>query len=164
MSDLNEEFVTCYKTIDLAEASVVRSYLESNGIRCFLPDEHLTGLAWHLTGAVGGVRVQVMKHQLDDANEALENYSPVGDDSSDENEEEIEPAIPDNFAKRAFNTSIIGMFFLPFLHPYAVYLALRAVRNWEKLTTGERTKVMFSLIFSSLNSAAAIVLIYQRYK
>ena len=106
-----------------------------------------------ITGAIGGVRVQVMRSQLDEAKKALASYSPVGNETFEKNEEEIDPVVSDAFANRAFKTSIIGMLLWPFLYPYAVYLSFRALKNWKYLTTGERRKALFALIFSRFNAA-----------
>jgi hypothetical protein len=40
------------------EANIVRNHLEADGIRAFLADEAIVGMAWHLGTAVGGVKLQ----------------------------------------------------------------------------------------------------------
>ncbi len=48
----------------LPEAEVGRSILEQNGIPAHLPDRNVVAAAWHLTQAVGGIRLQVPESEL----------------------------------------------------------------------------------------------------
>jgi hypothetical protein len=60
------------KTYDnLPEAEVGRSILEQNGIPAHLPDRNVAVAAWHLTRAVGGIRLQVPESELEVARELL---------------------------------------------------------------------------------------------
>jgi len=53
------------KTYDsLPEAEVGRSILEQNGLLAHLPDRNVVFAAWHLTRAVGGIRLQVPEMAL----------------------------------------------------------------------------------------------------
>ncbi len=56
---------------DVVEANLARSLLESADIRAFLADEGTVGLAWHLTTALGGVKLQVADEDAKKAAAAL---------------------------------------------------------------------------------------------
>ncbi len=59
------------RTLDAVEAEVVRTALESAGIRAFIFDGSLANTAWHLTIAIGGVRLMVPEEQAADARALL---------------------------------------------------------------------------------------------
>src|SRR5271154_4359043 len=61
--------ITIKLSRDLPEAIVARSVLESNGIPAYLCDENLARLVWHISGSLGGIRLQV---ESDDELEAFE--------------------------------------------------------------------------------------------
>lgn len=44
-----------------SEAHVVKSFLQSHDILSFVFDDNLGRVAWHLTGAIGGIRLMVMQ-------------------------------------------------------------------------------------------------------
>ena len=50
------------------EANLARNRLEAAGIKAFLADEETVGMVWHLTNALGGIKLQVGDR---DAEEAL---------------------------------------------------------------------------------------------
>ena len=41
------------------EANIARNYLDAAGVQAFLPDESAATMAWHLSGAIGGIKLQV---------------------------------------------------------------------------------------------------------
>ena len=51
----------------LPEAEVAPSVLEQNGILAHLPDRNVASVAWYLTRAVGGIRLQVPESELESA-------------------------------------------------------------------------------------------------
>ena len=56
---------------DLPSAYLARAKLEGSGIHCFLDNEHLVGVNWLYSGAVGGVYLSVYKDDLETALELL---------------------------------------------------------------------------------------------
>lgn len=50
------------------EAHIARSLLDSEGIPCFVADEHTVNMNWLYTFAMGGVRVQVPAQFAEQAN------------------------------------------------------------------------------------------------
>jgi hypothetical protein len=55
------------------EANIVKGLLESNGIFCFLQDEHSIGINPLYNLALGGVKLIVSSEDEERANEVLDN-------------------------------------------------------------------------------------------
>jgi hypothetical protein len=58
------------------EARIALGALEAAGIDAELKDEATIGVAWHLSNALGGVRLQVRASQLDAARGVLAEQAP----------------------------------------------------------------------------------------
>jgi hypothetical protein len=56
------------------DAYLLRAYLDSQGIRSFVFDEHVVQLFWHYSNAIGGVRVVVDDADLEEAYTACRKY------------------------------------------------------------------------------------------
>jgi hypothetical protein len=65
------------------EAHLARARLEAEGIGCLLADEHVVGVHWLCSVAVGGVKLQVREADLEAAREALRAASPRRSPSAD---------------------------------------------------------------------------------
>ena len=59
------------------EAHVLKTKLESEGIRCFIADENLIGANWLYSNALGGVKLQVRPDDLDRARAILDEPAPL---------------------------------------------------------------------------------------
>jgi hypothetical protein len=68
---MNEDLVTVAAFPDVAEAELAKDRLELEGIRAFVIDAQTAGVMPYLTGASGGVRVQVAPADLERAREVL---------------------------------------------------------------------------------------------
>ena len=64
---MDDDLVTLASYRDVIEANVVRSRLESEGIPCFLADEHLVQMNWLYSDAIGGVKLQVVESDVEEA-------------------------------------------------------------------------------------------------
>ena len=53
------------------EAHLARGHLETEGVPCFLRDEHTIGMNWLYSNLLGGVRLCVPESELDRAREIL---------------------------------------------------------------------------------------------
>ena len=49
------------------EANLARNRLEAAGIEAFLADEETVGMVWHLTNALGGIKLQVGDRDVEEA-------------------------------------------------------------------------------------------------
>jgi hypothetical protein len=141
MSD-QTSWVTCTVAPDLAQAELVASYLRAAGLSPLIPDAMTAGVAWHLTNAMQGVRVQVPPEQLERAREALASFEDEASAAtSDDEAAEISPA--ERLAMRAFRIAVVGtllIIFTPVIHPYAFSLSLDALKQRHQLSPMARRK------------------------
>lgn len=68
---------------DLASARLAQAMLEGEGIPSTIPDEHLAGLDWRMSGALGGVRLQVSPEHAEAAVALLEQGTAVDPEELD---------------------------------------------------------------------------------
>jgi len=161
----------------VGEADVARGLLESAGIPCQLGDEATIGIAWHLSNALGGVKLLVDSTQADEAKRLLaEGLSPLSDDelaaeagaTSEPSSpvearaaEEAEPA--DALAQRAFRTAIIGFVLFPFVvHLYSIYLLIRLDRVRGTLSSRGRRHATWALVLNCVVMALALAIVLNR--
>jgi hypothetical protein len=86
MTDSNE-LVTIGRFSTLAEMDMARGLLESEGIDCLAPEEHLVAATGGLYGqAVGWLRLQVRPQDAERATALLESL-PADSDSNSEEED-----------------------------------------------------------------------------
>ncbi|RKU10202.1 phosphoenolpyruvate synthase [Candidatus Poribacteria bacterium] len=78
-----EELITIANFSHPTEADPVVAWLESEGIECFVTNEHTVTMNWLYSNAIGGVGVQVKAADVERANEILQavlNPNAVGDE------------------------------------------------------------------------------------
>jgi DNA-directed RNA polymerase subunit M/transcription elongation factor TFIIS len=68
---MTENLVTIGRYSTPYEANMVKSQLESAGIPAFVADEHVIGMNWLYSNALGGVKVQVPESLASEALEIL---------------------------------------------------------------------------------------------
>lgn len=128
----NEKLVTLRQYDNSVQAHIDRVRLESEGIQCFIQDEHMVTMNWLYSNLVGGIKLQVTESDFDRAVEILEeNYLDDIQDFSDEyindSQEDLTKRCPrcdsnntyrEKFSRKAFFVSLIFLFFpVPFLKP-----------------------------------------------
>jgi hypothetical protein len=79
--------VTVRSFRDPVAAELAKSLLESRGIPAFVFDQHVTGIYWLYSYALGGVRVKVDQSELESAREALRSSEGVELAANTEEEE-----------------------------------------------------------------------------
>ena len=67
-----EELITIANFSHPTEADPVVAWLESEGIECFVTNEHTITMNWLYSNAIGGVGVQVRAADVERANEILQ--------------------------------------------------------------------------------------------
>ena len=67
----SDGFVTVASVMSIAELAMVEAELREQGIAFRLLDEHTVQVAPHLSNAIGGVRVQVLAEDLEQAQRLL---------------------------------------------------------------------------------------------
>src|SRR5215475_12748338 len=68
--------VTLQHFRDIPEALLAKGKLESAGIECLLADGNLVRMDWLLSNAIGGLRLQVKKEDLEPARALLDEPIP----------------------------------------------------------------------------------------
>ena len=63
--------VTLRRFFTLDEAYIARGFLESEGVKAFLQDEHLVRIFWLYTNAIGGIRLHVAQEDGERATAVL---------------------------------------------------------------------------------------------
>ena len=79
------ELITIANFSHPTEADPVVAWLESEGIECFVTNEHTITMNWLYSNAIGGVGVRVKAADVERANEILQAVSTpdtVGDEST----------------------------------------------------------------------------------
>jgi DNA-directed RNA polymerase subunit RPC12/RpoP len=70
-------FVTIKTYDNTYELSMAKSFLESQGIVCSIKDEFTIQVNPFYSNAIGGIKLQVLEHQLEQAQELLNNQTPA---------------------------------------------------------------------------------------
>ncbi|NJR76495.1 MAG: DUF2007 domain-containing protein [Scytonema sp. CRU_2_7] len=161
-------FVTVATFNNSIEANLAKQRLEAEGIRSFLANESTVDLAWHLTVAVGWIKLQV--HESDAAqakfilgSSKLDAQSVAEGDKTTaqeqllvqdeaEDDEIIKVSWADQTADRAFRVAVIGIIiiFLPF-QLYSLWLLLRLLVSRDRISHNRRWKVIAALLLNLLN-------------
>jgi hypothetical protein len=68
--------VTIRQYLNVPEALLAKSILDSAGIPCFLGDQNIIRLDWFLSNALGGVKLLVKEEDVVAADELLNQHAP----------------------------------------------------------------------------------------
>lgn len=125
-----EKLVTI-TTFDMpTEAHLAKNLLEANGLTAFLADEFIVGIAWHLSNALGGIKLQVPETEAERAIATLERRGGAvpavkeripGTAEIAEEPAETLVSIIDRTADRALRAALLGLLFLP-LQLYSLWV------------------------------------------
>ncbi len=167
-------FITVETYQNAMQAHLAKNHLEAAGIRCVLADEHSVSNLWHLSIAIGGIKLQVAESDLERAEEvldALEHHrgtedpaAIAADVTSDESKSEPKPAdneeedaeeddtelklnAREQNAERAYRAALIGMVFFP-LQFYATWLLLSVWQVDTPLRPSVRRQLNWAMLFN----------------
>ena len=150
-----EEIVTLTRFGELPTAQLLCGRLDAEGIECFIPDQIMAAQTWHLNRAIGGIRVQVRRSDLERAKEILEHPGlaeeategnpgvtsstsgqgePAGRDEGDDGS----ISAGDRAAHRAMRVALVSLWLMGLIHPYSLLLAVRALRRKDVTAWGRR--------------------------
>lgn len=160
---MNDKLTTVATFADPIEASIAKNRLESEGVKTVLSDEATVAMAWHLISALGGIKLQVLERDLEQAAAILEGQTEAvapeldfGPSEHDETEEadltgQVEPDEPEPLltnreqtADRALRGAIVGILFWP-AQLYVFWLLLKVLvsnepmrpeKNWKAVVAG----------------------------
>lgn len=166
-----DRLVTIAHYGDTFEASIARNFLENEGITAFLEGAAIVGMAWHLTGAVGGVKLQVAESNAERAVQLLEaqRHAPHEESFADDfdtddfdaedfdDEDDGEPPkaakefaddasrnASEELAARAIRASVLSLMLSPLVF-YAAWLIVRVAGNYGDL----RSKYRYQMVFAA---------------
>jgi hypothetical protein len=127
--------VTVQHFRDIPEALLAKGKLESAGIECLLADGNLVRMDWLLSNAIGGIRLQVDKRDLESARAVLDEPIPPEFDEEEVGEPFAQPRCP-----RCYSLDI-GFEKIDRFWTYSLWLLLSfpvPVRknNWKCYTCG----------------------------
>jgi hypothetical protein len=165
----------------LMEAELARGYLESEGIRCFLADAEMVNTAWYMSGAMGGIKLQVAKADFLTAERLLHNrrrsrdlddYGLKGSTDAITTQpgrlrEEADPEEPEEppenaneaLVGAAFRAAILGLVLCPpLLQLYSVFLLSQVGNRPEPLSDRHRTQFWIAAVVDSLVLLVAVAL------
>ncbi|UKP00469.1 putative signal transducing protein [Nostoc sp. UHCC 0870] len=152
---MGNNFITVSTFSNYIDANLAKQLLESQGIQCYLANESTVNMAWHLTVAVGWIKLQVNQTDLEQAKKVLVSSAFEIEDSADEwlQDDDIEKiSWADETADRAFRTSVIGLMllFLP-IQIYSLWLLVRLLVSLRQISANRRIKVIVALLLDLLN-------------
>ena len=162
---MNTDLVTIAQFDDPTTANLSLGRLKSSGIDAVLTDENTVGIAWHLSTALGGIRLKVRAEDEEQArlllnshdepdfySESQEGYFTEEDDDNTQDE----PNPREKLVRRAFLAGVIGLVLSP-LMVYSLVLAVRAMITGGELSGGNKFKLGFTIIMDTLVLAAWIL-------
>jgi hypothetical protein len=149
---MRDELVTVATFDNDLDAALARQCLAGAGIKAFLADHSMVATAWHLAGALGGVKLQVAERDRDEAGEVLakaqagelEVAEPEWpDDNKEEDEESSEPArtAREQTVDRAMKSMVLSLLFLP-LSLYTGWLLLDVATTEGELGPTHRRRAI----------------------
>jgi Putative prokaryotic signal transducing protein len=171
--------ITIAKFGDIISANLAKQYLEGENIAAFLMDETTIHYGWHLTTALGGVRLQVPEPMADAARSALASMSMfdrlLPSDSAESETSENEPSAAvassqifldggedddvvrlswaDRMVERMLRTAVLGFYFFP-LQFYSIWLFVRLLVSGRQVSPNQYWKIVISCL---LNNYAPVV-------
>jgi hypothetical protein len=154
--------VATFRTV--AEAALVRSMLEAEGIPALLDGEESAAMLGPLTGSREGVRLLVAEEHQERAAAILNAPAEDGAARSDEpllfrqgsgkrrdDDEESPTAVGDALARRAWQTAVLGLFVCPpLLSLYSGWLLLKLAWSTHELSDVGRRKVLPAVVLDAL--------------
>ncbi|QLE55354.1 putative signal transducing protein [Nostoc sp. TCL26-01] len=158
MNKIVNNWVTVATFSNYIDANLAKQLLESQGIQCYLANESLVNLAWHLTVAVGWIKLQVNPQDIDLAKTLLtadnfEVQTSVDESLPDDEADDLEtPSWADKTADRAFRAAVISLIviFLP-IQLYSLWLLLQLLVARQQLSQNRQLKVIVALLIDLLN-------------
>lgn len=106
---MDDELITVATFGDALTAEMARNRLEVEGIRAMVMDRETSAMAWHLTQAIGGVKLLIAARDEDRAIEILDHFrhhSEV-DHSAEESEAIVAPETRDKLMAQQTETQAI---------------------------------------------------------
>lgn len=153
---MREKMVTV-GTFDMpTEAHLAKGLLEANGLTALLADELTVGVAWHLSNAVGGIKLQVAESDVERAAGILAAREDTPVDMEDkladlpdveESESEPPPSEGDKIVDRAVRAALLGLILLP-LQLYSLWLLGRLPFSSQKVSPHKHRRIRLAVLLN----------------
>lgn len=144
----SHQWVELERATNIAEAEVIRSFLQSQGIEVLIPDEHTARTMHYLTPMLGFVRIQVQEHNVAAAQDALKKMRiTIAEEHQPEPYPTTEQA--DALALRASRTAIFGVMMVPLvLNLYSVFVMWECLSSKATFSAKGRRHFIVAFIFN----------------
>lgn len=156
----NNSWVELERATNIAEAEVIRSFLQSHDIETLIPDEHTARNMHYLTPMLGFVRIQVREADLAIAQELLLKMRiTLADEHQPEPYAHTEDG--DGLALRASRSAIFGLLMLPLvLNLYSVFMMWQCLQKRVALSAKGKRHFVVAFIFNVIAIFAWGLFIY----
>jgi hypothetical protein len=166
---MSDRLVTIGTFGSAVEANLARNCLQAAGMKAFLADEETVSMAWHLTNALGGIKLQVQDGDAEEAlailaegttsdllasSQAGEALSPPSDVEqlpepgvAEADEPEPVPTSREQNADRALRGAVLGLLLLP-LQVYVFWVLVKVFVSDERLGPGKRRNAVVAAIIN----------------
>lgn len=173
---MSDKLVTVATFSTLTEATIAKNKLEDAGLNVFLADVATVQVAWHLSEAIGGIKLQVIDVDADRAVSLLESGDtlPIGESQSspDEKCDDFKPEFGDNYedvyvspidkiVKRALLSAVLGLVWWP-LQLYSLCLLIRIAFDPSPVNSANRRRILITILIDSLGIIVIVALILSR--
>ncbi|BDA66657.1 hypothetical protein CAL7716_008230 [Calothrix sp. PCC 7716] len=170
---MNNNLITIATFGNSVEASLAKQLLEAEGIPAFLMDDDTASMAWHLTIALGWIKLKVLQSDADNAIDILTAVEFINPDteapSTDENTPQAETSRrrsstktkSDKILDDAFNAAIIGLFIFPLciMQLYSLWLLVFLLFTGWKISANRQLKAAITLLLNLLMIAVTWMLV-----
>lgn len=150
-----DRLVTIATFFEPAEASIAQSILDEENVRSFFADELMASMAWHISGAVGGVKLMVAEPHAERARQILDDYRQQARESTDQpqlDEEfvaSLNPTTTDRLISRALRAAVFGLMVPPFFF-YSLWLLGRMALRGDQLTPYQHARYVIAMLLNLL--------------
>jgi hypothetical protein len=141
-------------------AALARNFLESEGIPSVLFDEDTIATDWMLSGAIGGIKLQVAPIHLERAEMLLAQIQAEREDADDElipqtaiatqeiaedmRSEREDRELINQLTDKLFRSAVFGLIFCP-LFFYTIYLLMEIASTEGTISPNRRWKIWVSM-------------------
>ncbi|MBO9665481.1 MAG: hypothetical protein J7501_01535 [Bdellovibrio sp.] len=142
---------------DFAQATVIKSYLMSQGLHPRVRDEKTRTVAPHLEQFLGKLIMEIPEDEFMAASEALENLQDTNPFRTVEESEQLQAkdqALLDSqaLAKKCLINAVIGCIIVPVIcNLYSMFLGFRVLGREMPLSRISRTRLILAMGFNALS-------------
>ena len=144
-------WVELERATNIAEAEVIRSFLQSHGIDVIIPDEHSARTMHYLTPMMGFVRIQVRQDDMSRAQLELKKMRiTIAEEHVAEPYSSTQQG--DDLSLRASRTAIFGLMMVPLvLNIYSVFVMWECFQKKLTLSGKGKRHLIVAAIFNALS-------------